>query len=193
MDPVSLTAISLATTAAAGGSQAYGQAQAGKAGAAQYRYQAGIAKMNADIAKQNADFARASGEVEAQQGGMKTRAQLGAARVAQGASGLDVNKGTHVKVRESIADVGAHNVEIIRNNAARKAYGYEVEAANATAQGRMAETAAVNTTKASKIAVMSTILGTASNMFGKFQTASQTGMFGGPAGTESHHLTPVRW
>lgn len=165
----------------------------GKAGQQMYQYQAAVAQMNQQVAKQNADYARASGEVEAQQRGMKTRSQLGSARAAQGASGLDVNKGTHVKVRESIADVGHHDVEIVRNNAARKAYGYEVEAANATAQGKLYEAAGVNAKRAGDVKAFSSILGAASSVASKWMGASSSGMFGAQASNPVNVGSAISW
>ncbi len=167
----------------------------GQAGYNQAMYQAGVAQMNAQIAKQNADYARGVGEVEAQQRGFKTRAQIGSTRAIQGASGLDVNRGSAVRVRESIADVGAHDVEIVRNNAARKAYGHEVEAANATAQGRLYEASAINAKTSAKYKAYSSLISGATGAAGKFSSASQSGMFGGPGGggSESHHAIPMSW
>ena len=166
----------------------------GAAQSSMYLYQAAVAQMNVQVAKQNADYARAVGEVQAQQQGFKTRGQIGSARAIQGASGLDVNRGSAVRVRESIADIGAHDTEIIRNNAARKAYGHEVEAANATAQGKIYEASASNAITASKYKAYSSLIGAATGVAGKFQSASQSGMFGAPAGGgDAHHVTPMSW
>lgn len=188
--PGAMAAVSMGMQGAQGVLGFMGAKAEGKANQQMYQYQAAVAQMNAQVAKQNADYARAVGEVEAQQRGGKTRAQIGGARAAQAGSGLDVNRGTHVKVRESIADVGAHDVEIVRNNAARKAYGHEVEAANATAQGKIYETAGVNAKKAGDIKAWTSLLGSASSVAGKWSSASASGMFGGPAsgGTEAHHV-----
>jgi hypothetical protein len=99
-----------------------------------HKYQAGVAEQNRIIAKANANYARDVGEVEAQQSGMKSRYEVGEMIASQGASGLDVNKGTGTKVRESMIDIGYYNQALIRSNAAKKAYGYEVEATEHEAQ-----------------------------------------------------------
>jgi hypothetical protein len=99
-----------------------------------HKYQAAIAKVNKEIARQNAAYARDVGEVEAQISGMKTKAEVGEMAAAQGASGLDVNKGSAVKVRESMIELGYYNQALIRSSAAKKAYGYDVEVVQHEAQ-----------------------------------------------------------
>lgn len=178
MDPVTLTAISIAASAAGAGVSAKGASDAGKAGAAQYNYQSAVALKNKEVALQNADFARARGEVEAQQSGMKSRYQLGKIRAGQGASGLDVNRGSAVEVRASQADIAGQDQDLIRNDAARKAYGYEVEARNQTAQSALYGSAATQSKRAGNIGVASSILGGVSSVAGKWTQASSTGIFG---------------
>jgi len=97
-------------------------------------YRAGVAKINADIAKQNASYERDVGEIQAEQSGMKTRADLGAMKAHQGASGLAINTNTAAHVRESMIEIGAYDQAMIRSNAARRAYGFEVEATQDLAQ-----------------------------------------------------------
>jgi hypothetical protein len=110
------------------------QAQQYGYGANIARYQAGVATINKSIAEGNATYAREVGEVEAQQSGMKSRSDLGAMKVAQGASGLDVNYGSSVDVRESMIELGYYSEGVVRSDAARKAYGFEVEATQDQAQ-----------------------------------------------------------
>jgi hypothetical protein len=98
------------------------------------RYQAAVADINKEISKGNATYAREVGEVEAQQAGMKARAELGEMVAAQGASGLDVNVGSAVKVRESMIEIGDYTQKIVRASAAKKAYGYDIEAMQYGAQ-----------------------------------------------------------
>lgn len=169
-DPVSLAVGSMAISAVSGGVSAYGASQSAKAKAQMANYQAGIAQMNAKIAQQNADYAKEVGETRAQQVGMQTRYQVGQARVARGASGLDVNTGSNPRVIESVEEIGQHNEAITRADAAKRAYGYEVEAANATAQGTVYQMQAQNEEEAGKINVASTLLGTAGSVSDKWLT-----------------------
>lgn len=176
-DPVTLTVASMAMTAAAGGVAAYGAEQAGKSKKAMYDYQSAIAVRNADIAKQNADYAVRVGETQAQAQGMKTRFQVGSTIANRGASGLDVNKGSNARVVESVQEIGEHDASVIRSDAAKRAYGYEVEAANATAQGQVYTMAGEDAKRAGDISAISTILGTAGSVAGKWSDASTRGIF----------------
>src|SRR5437879_3754547 len=167
-DPISLglLAVSAVGTVAGGLTQAAGARAAGDAQARQYQYQAGVADMNKKVADQNRDYAFAAGEVEAQQSGMKTRQEIGTQKTIQSASNLDVNTGSGADVRESQGAVGQENQNLIRSNAARRAYGYEVEAANATAQGQVYRMSADNARTAADYKVASSIIGTATSVAG---------------------------
>lgn len=176
-DPVSLTAISLATTAATGGVSAYGAVQGGKSKQAMYNYQAGIAAMNTQVAKQNADYAIRVGESQAQAEGLKVKQQVGSTIANRGASGLDVNKGSNARVVQSVEEVGEHNESVIRSDAAKRAYGYEVEAASATAQGVVYRMAGDDARRAGDINALGSILGTAGSVSSKWSDAKTRGIF----------------
>jgi hypothetical protein len=108
--------------------QAQAQADADQFKSQEYMYQAGVALFNQKTALQNADYTRFAGEVDAQEEGMKVRAQIGETKATQSASGLDVASGSTVAVRQSEQEVGDENVALIRSDAAKKAYGFEVQA-----------------------------------------------------------------
>lgn len=177
-DPVTLTAISLGATAAGGGISALSSIMGGKAKSASYKYQAGLAAINSQIAKQNADYERNVGEVEAQQSGLRTKAEIGATRAIEGASGLDVNSGSAARVQSSEREIGWNNQQIIRANSARRAYGYEVEAMNETAQGQLYKRAASQAKTAGILGAGATLLSTAGSVAGKWSQASTAGVFG---------------
>jgi len=136
--------------------QTIGQAFGFKAQAQQYeyqsninQYQAAVADMNKKIAEQNADYELDVGEITGEQIGMKYRHDLGTAKAAQGASGIDVNSGSSVEVRESMVEMGQWDQALNKASAARRAYGYTVEAANASAQADVYRyTATMNTAQA---------------------------------------------
>lgn len=169
------------------------------------RYQAAVADLNKEISEGNAAYAREVGEVEAQQAGMKSRAELGEMTAAQGASGLDVNVGSAVKVRESMIEIGDYTQKIVRASAAKKAYGYDVEAMQYGAQAdvyrytatqneaqageslkgaamvrRTATTQAGEATslagRAEGLNIMGSIVGTAGSVADKWTSGSMTGL-----------------
>lgn len=152
--------------------QGEGQAQQYEAQGRSLRYQAGVARMNRDIAQQNAAYEREAGEIEAQQSGMKTRAQVGQVKAVQAGSGIDVNRGSPVAVRESMLAVGAEDEAIIRANAARKAYGQEVEAVQHESQARIDEMGAESADRASSRARTSGYIGAASSILGSAASVS---------------------
>jgi hypothetical protein len=187
--------------------QAFGfraQAQQSQYTANINKYQAGVADVNKEIAKANATYSRDVGEVEAQQAGMKAHADLGEMIATQGASGLSVSGGSSTRVRESMIEIGSYTQDVIRSSAAKKAYGYEVEAlqygAQADvyrytaeqneAQAKNALTAAditsssmglqqqamANVGKAEGINIMGSLVGTAGSVASKWSEGSYSGL-----------------
>lgn len=177
-DPITALAIAgMGATALGGVTQAMGQSYTASAQANMYQYQGGVALVNQQIAKQNADYALKVGEVQAQQQGMRTRAQIGSTKATQGASGLDVKSGSAVDVRESEAELGKYGASVIRSDAAKRAYGYDVEAWQAGTQATQYGMASQTTKTAGKYQVASTLLGTAGSVSSKWMQGYQTGIF----------------
>jgi len=99
--------------------------------------QSQIARNAAITQRQNADYATAVGDQQADIQGLKNRDLLGTQKATQAASGIDVNMGSAVDVRSSTSKLGMLDALTIRSNAARQAYGHELEAANETAQSKL--------------------------------------------------------
>lgn len=177
-DPVSISA-GIGMASSLGGSllSAFGASSAGQAQSQAYQYQAGIARMNAQIDRQNADWERGTGEIESQQSGMKTKAQIASTKAIQGGSGLDVNSGSATKVRESELEIGQQNEATIRANAAHKAYGFEVKAVNEVAQANLDDAAADNAKSAGDINAFASILGGVSSVSSKWMQGKSVGIF----------------
>jgi len=113
------------------------------------QYLAAVSKMNQQIALQNANYERDKGEVEASAQGMQDRYARGATLASQAASGIDVNSGSSTAVRESMVELSQYNQALIRANAAKVAYGYDVEATQHEAQAAIhTMTAALDTAQA---------------------------------------------
>jgi hypothetical protein len=169
--------VGLGATALGGITGAIGSVFGGQSQAAMYNYQSQIASINAQIAKQNASYDVAVGEVQAQQQGMKTRAQIGATRAQQGASGLDVNSGTNVSVRASEAEIGSEDQALIRSNASKAAYGDEVIAMQDTAQSSMDQMAASNSQTAGVLGAFTSILGAGGKFGSQFTQGQNQGLW----------------
>jgi hypothetical protein len=175
-DPVTLA---MGATAVGAGVGAFGSWYGGQASKNMYQYQSAVSQINKQISDQNAKYAIAAGETRAQESGMKTRAEIGTTRAIQGASGLDVNRGSAVEVRASEADIGTQSAAVIRSNAAREAYGYKVQGFQYGAQSKIDIMAGKNAAFAGNIGAVSSILGGASSVSSKWLQGSQAGMFGG--------------
>jgi hypothetical protein len=161
-----LAVVGMATTAAGGIMGAIGAEMKGGAASAQARYQQGLATLNAKIMRQNEDYARFSGETEAQQKDMRNRQIIAQTRAAQGASNIDVGGMSQTAVRAGEFQVAAEDAAIIRSNAAKRAYGFEVEAQEAELQSTMYDYAAQQAGKGADIEAITSILGGASKVAG---------------------------
>jgi len=171
-----MAAVALGATALSSVVGAVGGLYGGMAQSAASTYQAQVAQMNATIARQNASYELALGEQQAQTQGMKTRAQIGQTRAAQGAGGLDVNTGSNVDVRASEAELGSYDQAIVRNNAVRRAYGQEVLATQADAQANLDTMAAKTSKTAGFLDAFTSLLGGAGNFGYKFASFKSAGV-----------------
>lgn len=176
-DPFTWAAIGTAASVAGGAVATGGALAKGAADRNQYQYQAGVALLNQNIAKQNAAYTRDVGENAAFISGRKTQSTIAQQKVTQAAGGLDVNSGTNLDVRKSTAMVGSIDQATIRANYAKKAYGYEVEAATKGAEATGDVIAGDQAGKAGNINAASSILGTAASVSSKWLQGSS--VFGG--------------
>ena len=159
------------------GVQAWGDWFSGQAQSNMYKYQAGVALANAQIAKQDAIYATSIGEVEAQQSGMRTRAQVGATRVGYGAGNISTATGSAARVIRSETALGQANEATIRASAAKRAYGFNVAAAGDIATAGADQAAASNAVTASYFNIASTIIGGAGQVATQYSRAQQSGLY----------------
>src|SRR5262245_10005795 len=122
----------LAIAAAVGGSalSAYGSHKAGISQKNASMYAAEVARNNSIIAGQRADYATKAGQTQATATSLKGAAQLRRIKVAQAASGIDVNAGSAVDVQASQREVNKLDTETVLHNAELQAYGYRAQAKN---------------------------------------------------------------
>lgn len=174
-DPVSAAVVgSMGAGVAGGGIKAFGDYYSGKAQSNQANYQAGIAAVNASIKRQDANYTQAAGNVESEQSGMRTRAQIGLTKAAYGAGNVSTASGSPSNVIGSEIKVGQQNQGIIQANAAKRAYGFNVAAAGDDATVGADEIAGKNSREAAGINMASTILGTSGSVSDKWLQASQS-------------------
>lgn len=156
-----VTAGGLLSAASLGSSaiSAIGSIAQSRAASASAGYNAKVAQQNAQLATQNAQFTGAEGEQNVAAAGAKTRAALAATVANQGASGVDINSGSSVNVRESEAKLGTLNALNIRSQAARQAYGFQTQSASDTGQAALLRKQQVSDQVGGYLNAGSTVLG----------------------------------
>ena len=169
---------------------AFGAGQKGKAEAGMLQYQAGIAQLQKQIALQNRDYALSAGDQEALSYGLRARNRMGAIRAGQGASGIDVGGDSAVAVRKGQQTITDLDTATIRNNAARRAYGYETEAAVDEAQSGLYSRAASNVRKATGINVAASLLSGAGSVSSKWLQGRTAGLWGADSSFEAEAPGP---
>lgn len=157
------------------GIQAGGAYEAGQANKKAENYSAQLSQENAAIATQNAGYVGAEGNSAVENESLKNRATMGSIKANQGASGIDVNSGSAVDVRESQEKLQMLDTQTIRSNAARRAYGFETQAVSDTAQAQLDTAAAKNAQTAGAINAGSTLLsgtGAAASNYAKYLSSN---------------------
>lgn len=127
-----MTAAALMQGAGAGYS-AMGSLQAGS-------YQRSVADYNAAVAEYQAQDAITRGAEAERRHRAGTRGLIGAGRASSGAQGQDLNDpdSSAMDIQLEAAYMGELDALTLRNNAAREAWGYKVNAQNSRVQGQIA-------------------------------------------------------
>ena len=154
-----VAAVSLGMTAASTVLGAIGQGQQAAAQAGMANYQAQVARNNQGVAEGYAQRALQQGQVDEQNQRFKTAAVLGSQRAALASQGGDVNSGSPLDIQADTARAGEYDAQTIRNNAALKAYGYRVQAANTGAEANLDDFKAASATASLPYSIGSSLLG----------------------------------
>lgn len=131
------TAIGLAIAVAGAAASAYSAYAQGQSASK-------AASANAAIQNQNAENQRQAGIIAENQGAdaaaiqqQKARAANATLRASAGSNGLVSDTGTLGQLQDQNAEMGEFNALTTRNDAARQAWGYSVNASNATNQANL--------------------------------------------------------
>lgn len=172
-----LAGASLAMTAASTAMSAYGASQQAQAAASADQYQAQVAKINQRLSGQYAQQAIDDGENRVAAKQQQTSGLIGAQRATMAANGVQLDSGTPLRLQEDSAQLGAVDALTIRNNAAREAYGYQVQGLNYGQQAQLDEASASNALSAGSLNTFSSILGGAASLGGKWASWKTNGVF----------------
>ncbi len=160
----------MASSALGGLTSAVGSYESGQATKAQDEYQAEVAAQNQKLAAQNAQMATAAGEAQAEQAGLKQRADLGQIRAAEAASGIDVNSGSAADVQASQSERDMLNALVIRSNAERTAYGYQTQALADSGQAQLYKAAGQQAPIAGGISAAGSLLSGAAGVANQYSS-----------------------
>jgi hypothetical protein len=108
----------------------------GQQQSAQAKAQASALRQNALYLNNAANDAKVRGAIESDQARVQTQQLIGTQRAAQAANGGLVNEGSNAIIQQETAQLGELDALTISNNAAREAYGYQVEASNALSNAK---------------------------------------------------------
>ncbi|MDB4913407.1 MAG: hypothetical protein JWM95_1051 [Gemmatimonadetes bacterium] len=143
----------------------------------QGEYAGQIADRNATLADAQSVDAIARGNESVSRLRMGTRQLVGAQRTAAAAQGIDVNSGTSADLQEDSRILSHFDELTLRNNAAREAWGYSMDAANQRTAGVNDRLAGENTAKALTAQSYSTLLTGGANLANQWRQNPPT--FGG--------------
>lgn len=141
MSAESIMALASATGATAELGGAFGTASAY---AQQGKWQQETAEFNARMAGLQAADAIKRGEERVGSVRRAAAEAVGGARASFAAQGVDVSQGSAAAVQEDSYAAAEQDVQTVRANAWREAWGFNVEAENLLQQGRMARMEATN-------------------------------------------------
>lgn len=127
--------VAAGATLVGGGISAYGSYQSGQAAKATGNFNARVGELQAQDSIQR-------GEFDVRQQRMATRSLIGAQRAAYGAQGVELDEGSALQVQRDSAGFGELDALMVRNNAAREAWGHRVDAINSRMAGKYAARAA---------------------------------------------------
>lgn len=172
-----LAAASIASSVGGGILGAFGAAKKADAESDALAYKAQVARNNAIIAERNAAQAVIAGSTKGQINDLKTKSLVGQQLVTQAASGLDVNSGTHVNVRQSTADIGRLDTLTIIANAGKEAVGYLARAEGFESEAVLQDMGAEYAKDAGELNIMSSLLGSATSVSDKYLGFKSKGIF----------------
>lgn len=122
----------IAATVVGAGFSAYSKLQAG-------RQAQQMLEKNAGFAEWQASDATSRGVINEKRQRQTTEGVIGEQRTSLATQGVDVNKGSAMDVQADAAYLGELDALTIRNNAAKEAYGYQVQAQDLRQRGKYAK------------------------------------------------------
>lgn len=161
------------------------QRRAAGAAERQGNYEGDMLDLNAGLAEQSAADATARGRQAETRQRRGMRQLAGAQRAALGASGVVLDSGSALDVVQNDQALGEFDALTIRNNAAREAWGYTVQADDYRRQAGMTRAAGRDTAKSLRRGSVSTLLSGAGELANIYASAPKSITRGGGQYTAS--------
>jgi hypothetical protein len=120
--------------AVAAGAGAYAKSQADQAA---YTTQAAVADNNSQLSRLQASDAITRGQTAQVTSQLKTRQLMGRQAAAMSANGVSLAEGSPLNILSDTEFMGANDATIIANNAAKEAWGYNLQAENSANNAEM--------------------------------------------------------
>lgn len=154
----------IAVAAVGAGVSAYSASEQADASKKAANYRAQVEANNAKIASYQRSAALQQGEEEAQRSMMEQSQTLARQRAALASNGVDLNSGSAIDLQATTKFLGQQDVNAIQDNAARKAWGYQVDSSNYQAESNLSKwkSTSTNPTKVGVITGVSSLLSSAS-------------------------------
>lgn len=169
-----LSTIALASLAAAQGINGYVSGRrAGNAAITQGNYEANLYNQNATLADQQAADAIARGQVAEGRQRNAGKSFIGQQRTGFAGQGVDVTSGSASAVQGEAQAMSALDALTIRNNAAREAFGYKVQALNDRGNAQLALMGAKNRAQDYRNQATSSLLTAGANLYGIARSAKK--------------------
>ena len=182
-DPITMGALTLGS----GAVSAAGAIEQGNAEAASANYNATLAGFNSQQSLRNAALATEQGNAQAAMKGRQTRADFGAEKARAGGAGLDVNTGSPVDVQTSTAELGHLDASTLRSNAAKEAYGFQVQSTNFQNEGELDRFSAKQAKTAGEFKAVSSLVNSGSTAMSQYhQYKMTTGLDAGGSSGDSN-------
>jgi len=110
----------------------------------QGKYESAAFRTNAAYARINANDALARGQTSAMSAAVKARMIVGSQRAALAAQGIDISSGSALDVQVNTGHLSELDIMNIKNNAAREAWGYNIQASDYENRATLASMEASN-------------------------------------------------
>ena len=114
-------------------------------------FSAAALRQNAMLARKQAEDAVKRGETNSMEAYSKGRSMLGSQRAAMAAQGIDINYGSAMDVQVDTSIATSMDMMMIRNNAAREAWGFNVQASDYENQAYLTEMSTKNKSRSTLI------------------------------------------